>query len=216
MSVLPSWSRNSRKLVARTGWNVVSLAGLMDCGAEEGTVDQVITDLNELVVKGKTQGYLTYDQVNAYLPDEAVNPEKPDNLLMALDEAGIELLTDPPAGSLEWRDAQSSASHAGEEESALPAEELPKLSDDPVRMYLSQMAIIPLLTREQEISLAKKIEVTRKRFRRSVLGCNFAMQVTIDTLQKVYQGVLPFDRTIKVSLTERLTKDQILAACLTI
>ena len=73
------------------------------------------------------------------------------------------------------------------------------------------MAIIPLLTREQEISLAKKIEVTRKRFRRSVLGCNFAMQVTIDTLEKVHQGVLPFDRTIKVSLTERLTKDQILA-----
>src|SRR5262245_55025735 len=78
-------------------------------------------------------------------------------------------------------------------------------------MYLSQMAVIPLLTREQEISLAKKIEVTRKRFRRSVLGCNFAMQVTIDTLEKVHQGALPFDRTIKVSLTERLTKEQILA-----
>ena len=51
-------------------------------------MDQVITELNELVTKGKTQGYLTYDQVNAYLPDEAVNPEKLDNLLMALDEAG--------------------------------------------------------------------------------------------------------------------------------
>ena len=43
------------------------------------------TDLNELVAKGKSQGYLTYDEVNAYLPDEAVNPEKLDNLLMALD-----------------------------------------------------------------------------------------------------------------------------------
>jgi RNA polymerase primary sigma factor len=184
----------------------------MDCGAEEGTVDQVITDLNELVAKGKTQGYLTYDQVNAYLPDEAVNPEKLDNLLMALDEAGIELLTDPPADSQEAIDGRSTAGQPVEEETlALPSDQLPKLSDDPVRMYLSQMAIIPLLTREQEISLAKKIEVTRKRFRRSVLGCNFAMQVTIDTLEKVYQGVLPFDRTIKVSLTERLTKDQILA-----
>ncbi len=184
----------------------------MDCGAEEGTVDQVITDLNELVAKGKAQGYLTYDQVNAYLPDEAVNPEKLDNLLMALDEAGIELLTDPPADSPEARDGRLSAAQPAEEETlTLSADELPKLSDDPVRMYLSQMAIIPLLTREQEISLAKKIEVTRKRFRRSVLGCNFAMQVTIDTLQKVYQGALPFDRTIKVSLTERLTKDQILA-----
>ena len=94
---------------------------------------------------------------------------------------------------------------------ALPAEDLPKLSDDPVRMYLTQMADIPLLTREQEISLAKKIEVTRKRFRRSVLGCNFAMQATIDTLDKVHHGLLPFDRTIKVSLTERLTKEQIMA-----
>ncbi len=60
-------------------------------------MDHSITDLNALVAKGKAQGYLTYDQVNAYLPDEAVNPEKLDNLLMALDEAGIELLTDPPA-----------------------------------------------------------------------------------------------------------------------
>jgi len=184
----------------------------MDCGAEEGMVDHIITDLNQLVAKGKTQGYLTYDQVNAYLPDEAVNPEKLDNLLMALDEAGIELLTDPPADGPQPLDGQSPAALPAEEETlTIPAGELPKLSDDPVRMYLSQMAIIPLLTREQEISLAKKIEVTRKRFRRSVLGCNFAMQVTIDTLQKVYQGALPFDRTIKVSLTERLTKDQILA-----
>ena len=65
------------------------------------------------------------------------------------------------------------------------------------------------MTREEEISLAKKIEVTRKRFRRTVLGCNFAMQATVDTLDKVFKGDLPFDRTIKVSLTERLTKEQI-------
>ena len=50
------------------------------------------------------------------------------------------------------------------------AEEVPKLSDDPLRMYLSQMAEINLLSREEEIALAKRIEVTRKRFRRTVQG----------------------------------------------
>jgi len=68
-----------------------------------------------------------------------------------------------------------------------------------------------LLTREQEISLAKKIEITRKRFRRAVLANNYAMRQTIEILKKVEKGILPFDRTIKVSLTERLTKEQISA-----
>src|SRR5581483_7506510 len=84
-------------------------------------------------------------------------------------------------------------------------------SDDPVRMYLTQMAEIPLLSREEEIALAKKIEITRKRFRRTLLACDLAMRSTIETLTKVHTGALPFDRTIKVSLTEQLTKEQIMA-----
>ncbi len=54
-------------------------------------------ELNELIATAQAQGYLTYDQVNDYLPDEAVTPEKLDNLLIALDELGIELVTEPPA-----------------------------------------------------------------------------------------------------------------------
>ncbi len=89
--------------------------------------------------------------------------------------------------------------------------DFPKLSEDPIRLYLSQMSEIPLLSREEEISLAKKIEITRKRFRRSVLGNDYVMRHTVETLRKVHNGQLPFDRTIKVSLTERLTKEQITA-----
>src|SRR5208282_2908739 len=58
--------------------------------------------------------------------------------------------------------------------------------------------------------LAKKIEVTRKRFRRKVLECDYALRSVVDTLQRVHTGDLPFDRTVKVSLTENLEKDKIL------
>jgi RNA polymerase primary sigma factor len=176
-------------------------------------VDHSNKDLDELVSKGKTQGYLTYDEVNDYLPDEAVNPEKLDSLLIALDEMGIELINEAPvAGNLPAaRPAEVVDAVEVSALLAIPAKELPKLSDDPVRMYLTQMAEIPLLTRAEEIALAKKIEVTRKRFRRTVLGCNYTMQATIRTLAEVHRGALPFDRTIKVSLTERLTKEQIMA-----
>jgi RNA polymerase primary sigma factor len=174
-------------------------------------------ELRELIQKGKDQGYLTYDEVNAYLPDEDVTPEKLDNLLIALEEVGVELVNEPPAlvfqepEPVKAPSAQEVQEESERQVTALVPAGLPKLSDDPIRMYLSQMAEIPLLSREEEISLAKKIEVTRKRFRRTLLSCDYAMRATVDTLTRVHQGELPFDRTIKVSLTEQLTKEQILA-----
>ena len=83
-------------------------------------------------------------------------------------------------------------------------------SDDPVRMYLTQMGEIPLLTRHEEISLAKKIEDTRRQFRTKLLECDYVIQVAFKTLKRVHRGELPFDRTVQVSVTDRLEKEQIL------
>ena len=160
--------------------------------------------------------------MNEYLPDEAVNPDKLDSLLMALDDQGIELVSEAPEEtfredvaprllSVDSLSRMEDADGETEEPASRATRDELKWSDDPVRLYLTQMAEIPLLSREQEISLAKKIEITRKRFRRTVLACDFAMKSTVETLERVYAGGLPFDRTIKVSLTECLTKEQILA-----
>jgi RNA polymerase primary sigma factor len=82
-------------------------------------------------------------------------------------------------------------------------------SDDPVRMYLTQMGEIPLLTRQEEIRLAKAIEVTRRRFRTKLLECDYVIQFAFKILKRVHAGELPFDRTVQVSVTDRLEKDQI-------
>jgi len=191
-------------------------------------------EMQAIVAKGKAQGYLTYDEVNAFLPDEEMNAYRMDNLLIALEEQGIDLVSDSPDEEffdVEQQAAQLADDGASDSEpcmgkgsgtpgdaaggtgpAALPMPaDVAKWSSDPIRLYLGQMAEIPLLTREQEISLAKKIEITRKRYRRTVLGCALAMRAAIATLDKVHRAELPFDRTIKVSLTERLTKQQILA-----
>jgi RNA polymerase primary sigma factor len=168
--------------------------------------------LKALLEQGKDKGYLTFSQVNDYLPDDAVNPEKLDQLLSVLEEQGIELIDESEA---EEREAGPSGTGLRDDESrdldlSFMDEEDSRRIDDPVRMYLTQMGEIPLLKRDEEISLAKKIEVTRKRFRRKVLECDYALRNVVDTLQRVHTGDLPFDRTVKVSLTENLEKDKIL------
>ncbi len=195
-------------------------------------------ELDQLIAQGRAAGFLTFDAVNAYLPDEDVSPEKLDSLLLAIESRGIELVEAAPATagsaakSARGRDARpriatgtargsdaadvdALAGHHDDEHddsgdlALISPGELSKASDDPIRMYLSQMAEIPLLSREEEISLAKKIEITRRQFRRALLENDYAMRATVDTLHQVHRGELPFDRTIKVSLTERLTKEQI-------
>jgi len=174
----------------------------MDLKLEDG--------LKALLDSGKRKGYLTFVQVNEFLPDDAVNPDKLDQLLQVLEEQGIELIEESEAEERESDTRRPEADTSGETESAFLDEDDGRRIDDPVRMYLMQMGEIPLLKREQEIALAKKIEVTRKRFRRKVLECDYALRNVVETLKRVHCGDLPFDRTIKVSLTENLEKDKIL------
>src|SRR5262249_7337756 len=140
---------------------------------QEVWMEKIDDGLKALLESGKEKGYLTFSQVNDYLPDDAVNPEKLDQLLLLLDEQGIELIDESEADEREQRPGGEEDDRAADLDfAALIDEEDSRRIDDPVRMYLTQMGEIPLLKREEEIALAKKIEVTRKRFRRKVLECD--------------------------------------------
>jgi RNA polymerase primary sigma factor len=92
-------------------------------------------------------------------------------------------------------------------EKQLVGEEVARRIDDPIRMYLTQMGQIPLLTRKSEIALARKIEIARMTFRRKMLQCDYCAKNSLDLLQQVHNGLMSFDRTIKVGTSHFLTKN---------
>src|SRR5436309_1783942 len=174
-------------------------------------MNQIDDALRALLESGKEKGYLTYSQVNDHLPDDDANPEKIDQLLLLLEREGIELIDESEVEEHERAGVLVDDEAQVELDMSFIDDDESRRIDDPVRMYLTQMGNIPLLKREQEIALAKKIEVTRKRFRRMVLECDGALNQVVETLKRVHSGDLPFDRTVKVSLTENLEKDKIMA-----
>lgn len=82
--------------------------------------------------------------------------------------------------------------------------------DDPVRMYLMQMGEINMLTRQEEIDSAKRIEVTRTQFRRSLLCNDFVLLGVVDLLEKVLQREVRLDRTVEISVTNTAEKKRVL------
>ncbi len=159
-------------------------------------------------------GYLSYQRMDEFLPDEGGDPRLIDQIVLALDELSLDLVDDPSArkGHVEEQETKVNAERDNAEQIArtLIGPETPVSSRDPIRMYLSQMGTIPLLTRADEIFLAKQIEVTRKRFRRTAVESDYALSKIVEMLEKVHSGELPFERTLRTSETENARKEQIL------
>ena len=183
-----------------------------------------------LIAKGKKKKFLTYEEINDNLPEEAISPGRLDRLLATFDEMGITLYDeadvqshqldkasdddefeapeDVPVPEIEEPDAEPRLKDDDDEllERELVGAEAPRRIDDPIRMYLTQMGQIPLLTRKSEIALARKIEITRMGFRRKMLQCDYCARNSVELLQQVYSGAMSFDRTLKTGTALDTTK----------
>ncbi len=163
--------------------------------------------LKGLIEKGKERGYITYEEMNDELPEDNISPDHLDNLLMALDDMGVDLIDET---ELEKRIAEEDTPHF---EESSPDEDFfggEQRIDDPVRMYLTQMGEIPLLTRDEEIALARRIELARMAFRRRILENDYCMEQAIAILEQVEHSDLPFDRTMRISTADHQAKNAVL------
>ncbi len=123
-------------------------------------MDNMNTAVKDLIKKGKSRGYLTYDEVNAALPQDQMSSEQIEDVLSSLSEMGVNVVE-----SEESEDSSAEEKEKDESESAPVgnvAEDDVGRTDDPVRMYLREMGSVELLSREGEIAIAKRIEAGRE------------------------------------------------------
>ena len=119
-------------------------------------------DIKKLVDAGKEKGYLTYDQVNDLIPHDVHSPEDLDDLLTTIGTQGIDVLEGPKLPSAALDKKFEDAEEGEDVELDLTPGALEK-TNDPVRMYLREMGTVPLLTREGEVEIAKRIERGQNR-----------------------------------------------------
>ncbi len=141
-----------------------------------------VNEINQLISQGKQKGYLTYEEVNDVLPSDVIAPEQIDDLMHLFGENEIHIVDSASKGEK----LISNKANGSKEKETDPSEEVssPAKSesvsiDDPVRMYLREMGTISLLTREGEVTIAKKIEAGQNEVISAVANCS----VTINEIK---------------------------------
>jgi RNA polymerase primary sigma factor len=159
--------------------------------------------IRELIKLAKEQGYLTFDDLNEALPEGLTDADDLDAILIRLRKMEIDIIEASEVDR--FKDGKKDAE---EEEEEKPETKLDIL-DDPVRMYLKQMGQVPLLTREQEVEISKRIEEAEAMVGKCINRFGFIAQAHLDLAAKLTEGRERFDRVIldkKIESRERYMK----------
>jgi RNA polymerase primary sigma factor len=142
--------------------------------------------IQELLVKGKKQGYLTYDEINELLPEDMLSPDQIDETLMLFDDNGIEVVDEKQNKKVVKLKAPAESKAASED---LEAGDYGSVTD-PVKMYLREMGMVTLLSREGEVEIAKRIEAGEQEVLRALLEATTGVEAIIAIGEKIENGAL--------------------------
>jgi RNA polymerase primary sigma factor len=149
--------------------------------------------LRDLVKLAKDQGYLTWDDLNEAIPESVNNPEELEAIIMFLRNLEIDVIDASEVDR--YKQTASNAEEELSEEEKTDAKL--DILDDPVRMYLKQMGQVPLLTREQEVEISKRIEDAESMVQKHLNRFGFTAREYLNLARKLEQGRERFDRVIQ-------------------
>jgi len=171
-------------------------------------LDDKYDDIKKLIDTGKEKGYLTYDQVNDLIPHDVHSPEDLDDLLTTIGTQGIDVLEGPkmPSSGLDKKFEDLEEGSEDVELDLTPG--AMEKTNDPVRMYLREMGTVPLLTREGEVEIAKRIERGQIRVLKALSRSPIVIRELLAMGEDLKKGV----RSIKevVTFDEEEITDEIL------
>jgi RNA polymerase primary sigma factor len=158
--------------------------------------------VRDMVKLAKEQGYVTYDDINEALPENMADPEELEQLISRLRSMEVDIIDASEVDR--YKDGKKEIDDEDEEK-----DQKLDILDDPVRMYLKQMGQVPLLTREQEVEISKRIEDAELMVQKFINGFGFTSKAHLELAQKLIEGRERFDRVIldkKIESRERYMK----------
>ena len=161
----------------------------MDSGHSDSNFHQHQQKIEELVAIAKEQGHITYEEINDILPTSFDSPEQIDQVLIFLSGMDIQILNQADVDKLKERKKEA------KELEAIPRR-TETTSDDPVRMYLKEMGSVPLLSREQEVEISKRIEKAQLQIERIIMRFRYSTREAISIAQYLITNKDRFDKVI--------------------